>query len=461
MSTLLTFLTWPIYTRFMSPGEFGPLAIMMSIATFYSTLLDTVVQYPIIWEEGKGKVRSALAFAMLLAMAALILMIIIFPVTMNRYQDLWLPEAFRLAPHLVWLVFLGTGLSMLVSPAQGYLRAKSRPLPYVTLSLLPVLAGIIVGLAVLYNSRSGILAVGAGLLGRGCLQALLGVGVGMSVLPLYHLRQLSEYPAKRFLAISLPYIPHMIFSQLMWNFPRWTIGVLGSPADVSFYSLANTLLRPVGMFFTAANKAWAPEIIKVDVPQRAASLRRQASMLAMIVAITGIIAVILPEGVYEAVLGSGWGGAKAYIPYMVVAVMGVGLYMFPAAVFLAEGKTHYAPFVSGLAMVVTVVLSIILGKVIGGFGVVGALSVGGLVYIASACYWVRKINIVNPWLQQTVPESAILYSLLVLAVVSSVQIFNGAFGAVTGLAGVALLLVTGVAIWRSAMNNDDEHTDDI
>jgi len=449
LTTLLSLLTWPVYTRFMTPSEFGPLAIMISIATLFASIVDIGVQYPIIREARDGKVEPALAIGVVCVSIALGFMVLLFPVILNWYRETLLPRSFRLPPDLVWLVVLGTGLGMFASPAQGYLRAKDRPLQYVALSLFPAIAGITAGLTVLYNTRNGLLAVGAGLFGRGCLQTLLGMRVSLKAAPLNQLRRLTKYSVKRFFAISLPYVPHMFFSQLMWVIPRWSLGIMSTSADVSFYSLASILLRPVNMLFSATNRAWPPEVVKLDSPQSAASLHRQASVLTMVVTAIGSIAITVPEGVYETVLGSGWSGARSYVPYMVIAAISVGLYTFPGAVFLAEDKTGYAPRVSGVAMIITVVGSLILGKLFGGTGIGAALALGGLAYIGMGSYWAHKIGVLEHSFQQTVPNRSILIGLLVLILVALARMVSEGLGVSTGLGAGGGLMLAAVVKWRS------------
>lgn len=445
LANAISVLIWPIYGRFIEPVAYAPVAIFISITGVYASIINAGVQYPIILEVTTGKLKQALQRGVVWTMSALIALLVASLMFMNFYiRGGFGTEVYSLSSLVYWFLVVGSSLAMIGSPVLGYLRANKQPYVYSAVTLIPALLGGAVGVAIVLVKRNGILAVASATMVTGMWTAFLSVWVLKKVALLSPVDSsgTTHYSWKSFLSVSLPYIPHISFSQLMWNTPRWLLGLLDLAAEVSFYSMANSIARPLSLIFNSLNLTWAPEVVRVADFKGSQKMGSYASLFCLFAGGLSCFLAVLPGSFYTLLLGDSWSGVKTFIPAVVINILCLGFYIFPAAVLLKLRKTNYAPRVSGVGLLSSTLLCWVLGRQFGPIGVAWGLTVSSIVYLVTGCFWaLREAKTQSRMLTHLIPVRAMSVSIvgLVVTALSSQMTINNSFAALGCLIGLVLV----------------------
>jgi len=136
-----------------------------------------------------------------------------------------------------------------------------------------------------------------------------------------------------------------------------------------------------------------------------------------------------------------------FIPSVVINIVCLGFYIFPAAVLLKLKKTDYAPRVSGVGLFSTVLLCWVLGRQFGPIGVAWGLTVSSVAYLASGCFWaLREARAQDRMLTHLIPVRAMSVSIAGLVVTAlsfemTTDTGSAVFGGLIGLFLVAASLL--------------------
>lgn len=386
----ISIISWPIYGRFIKPVEYAPIAILTSVSGLYVSIVCAGVQYPIISEaitDKLGKaVRIGIVWTLLTALIAIIMALFAY-IYLYIIRIDYKMSLFYLPQCVYWLLIGGTVLPLITNPVMGFLRATKKPYLYVLISSSPAIIGGLIGIATVLLSKNGALAIGISSFMNGALSLFMCLFMMKGYFLLSgNLSESEDYSWKDFLSISIPYIPHMSFSQLMWNIPRWLLALYNRASDVSFFSMANSILRPISIIFNSLNLAWSPEVIEIKESCDAEKLGNSASKFCFLVGGISCIVVALPPETYALLLGSSWSGIKTFVPCVIINILCMGYYSFPAAIFLKLKRTDFAPKVSLMGLLITAFASVLLGMRLGSIGVAWGLSLGSIVYLIDGCH---------------------------------------------------------------------------
>jgi O-antigen/teichoic acid export membrane protein len=450
LASAISLLTWPVYGRFIEPVAYAPVAILTSIMGVYVSMINAGVQYPIILEVTTGKLKQALRRGVVWTMSASAILLVASFIFTNLYSTSGVETKIYSLPYVVyWFLVAGSSLAMIRSPVLGYLRATKQPYRYTVVTLSPALLGGAVGVATVLAKGNGILAVSSATMVNGALTALLSVWALKKAVLLTTVDSpgTTRYTWKSFLSVSVPYIPHMSFSQLMWNTPRWLLGLLNLAAEVSFFSMANSMARPLSLILDSLNLTWAPEVVRVADPKTSQRVGSYASLFSLFTGGISCFLTVLPTGFYTLLLGDSWSGVRGFIPSVVINIVCLGFYIFPAAVLLKLKKTDYAPRVSGVGLFSTALLCWVLGRQFGPIGVAWGLTVSSVAYLASGCFWaLREARAQDRMLTHLIPVRAMSVSIAGLVVTAlsfemTTDTGSAVFGGLIGLFLVAASLL--------------------
>ena len=342
----LAFLLLPLYTRYLSPSEYGVVALAATGTVVLGLIYPLGLRGAISrtwYEEGPLEDRRArvgtLWIAMMLAAAAMAL-------TLDRagprLAGALLPEV-PFDPYLrlaVWTALL----SVFAITPLVLLQAQERPRPYVALT---------VGSALVTTALSVWLVVRGGG-AEGYLRGAL-LGAGLAAVPSLWLTLRQVRPVFRrgvllpALAFGLPLVPHAVAGWALEMSDRAILTRFLPLHDVGVYSLGYQLGAAMGLLTNAFNAAWVPFLFGALKAEGAAAhprLARLVTYYAFALCFVGLGWSLLVEHALPLLAGPRFQEAYRITPWVVGGYVFGGLYFVPTNLLFWQRRTRIIPLVT-------------------------------------------------------------------------------------------------------------------
>lgn len=354
----LAFLLLPLYTRYLSPAQYGIVALTVTCTVVLGMLYPLGLRGAVsrtYYESGTVEERKervgTLWIAMLVFAAVLAL-------ALDRIgQSLAaaaLPEV-PFHPYLrlaVWTAFLGVlGIVPLV-----LLQAQGRAVAYVLLTLWTALT----------TTAATVWLVVRGGGAQGYLQGAL-IGAGLAAIPYLSLTIQQIRPVIRMnilmpaLAFSLPLVPHTLAGWALEMSDRAILARLLPLHDVGVYSLGYQLGAAMGLVTTAFNAAWVPFLfstLKDEGEKAHPKLARVVTYYAIALCFIGLGWSLLTEHTVTLIAGPEFRDAYRITPWVVGGYVFAGFYLIPTNLLFWRRRTQVIPLVTLAAGAVNVGLNL-------------------------------------------------------------------------------------------------------
>lgn len=368
VSRFIAVLLLPVYTRYLSPADYGLIETLIALSAILTVLLAAGVKSAFFRfyfdeeaESGKRRViRTSFWFTMAMGTAGLALGLAF----AGPLSDL----LFGTADHanLVRAAFVGLWAHVNYEQMTSLFRVEQRSVAYLIATLINL--GLTVGatlllvvvwekgpVGVIVGSFTGTLAVYAGLL-------------------LYRRQQLGfewDRPLLREMnRFGMPLVPSALFLWALNFSDRFFLVKLAGPREVGLYSIGVRLASAIVLLLAAFRTAWPAFAYSIEDDREAA--RAYAYVLTYLVAITSWMALAL--GVLAPWLVQLLTTEDFYSAERVVAPLAFSAAVFGAYIVVVIGigrarKTRSNWIITGAAAVLNVVLNLAL---IPEFGMMGA-----------------------------------------------------------------------------------------
>jgi len=342
----LAFMLLPVYTRYLSPAEYGIVALTVTCTVVLGLLYPLGLRGAVSRtyyaggsvEERKERVGTLwIAMILFAAVMALVLDRIGPSLTAALLPEVPFHPYLRLA---VWTAFLGVlGLTPLV-----LLQAQERALAYVLLTIWTALTTT--ALTVWLVLRGG----GA----EGYLQGAL-IGAALAAVPYLALTIGQIRPVFRMsvlgpaLAFGLPLVPHALAGWALEMSDRAILTRFLPLRDVGVYSLGYQLGAAMGLLTTAFNAAWVPFLfgtLKQEGEQAHPKLARLVTYFAIVLCFIGLGWSLLVEHATRLIAGPEFREAYRITPWVVGGYVLSGLYLIPTNLLFWRQQTRVIPLVT-------------------------------------------------------------------------------------------------------------------
>jgi O-antigen/teichoic acid export membrane protein len=430
----LGFLLLPLYSRVLTPSEYGVVAVVASISAVLSLVLPlglhgsvTRLYFDATSAEHRRRIVGAIWLAMVLF--ALAIAVVAHAVGSAVFGALFPSIPFYPYGALgVWAAFLSTFSRIPLV----LLQIEERPREYVTLT---------VGTALVTTTITIYLVV---VLGLGAAGYLAGGVIGsVAAAPAFVATTLRRSDlrwrgdvVRSALAYGTPLVPHALAAWTLELSDRAILQRFVSLAALGVYSLAyqfGVLMNVVG---TAVNNAWTPFVFRRLNEGRtdaASSLSQIATYFTAAIGWVGLAIASLSGDAIALLTPPAFHGAIPLAPWIVFGCTIQALYYVPGNLVLAKGRTSRLAGVTGVAALTNVSLNLLLVPT---FGVIAA---------AWATFASYEVMLVLAWAagQQAF---ALKYQYPRLARIGLVVMLTFAGGRVIGSDGEALAILARVAL---------------
>ena len=437
----------PVYTRYLTPSDYGALALLLLLSTFLKILfrlgLDSGflrIHYDL--KDASSRARFSGTTALFSAGFATFGFALFW--IFSRAVSFALFESSDLVLWVRLVAFDLLASSFAFVPL-SLLRIEEKAARFSTYSLIrhTVNVAFKVIFVVLGYGVTGVLAsdVIASVLLSLCLVAELRPRAVLAF---------DWPPLKEALRFSLPKVPHGILVQTLSLFDRRILASFVSRSEVGLYGMGGTFASAMKFPLSAFEPAWQPFVFDhARKEDGAGPIGKVATRMAIVFTVTALgLALTLPDVLRLVIRNTAFHPAAAVIPVLILATLFQG-YFFLSSVGISIAKeARYYPMITAAATALNIGLDLWL---IPSHGIAAAAWATVAGYALMACLGAFFSRRLYP-----IPiEGARVATTLAAAVVWYLIGAGLGMGSAALLGRAALALVFCALVWRVALDDSD------
>jgi len=379
----LNFLLLPIYTRYLTPADYGIVALAETLAVFLLQIVglgfDACIQRLYFRHVDDPKalssyIGSTLKFVLAMEAGFLLLFLTIGP---------WLQRV--IAPHssvpyrYLALAMIATAGTQFYSYRLVLYQAEHRPWIYAILSALSfaLTASFTIGLVVF--ARRGVMGMllGKSLAGTVCLAIAIFLAW-----PAFRSHFHWDY-VRETAAMGLPLVPHVLMAMGLITADRFILAHYRDLREVGLYSIAYTFGMIMSLVTISLNQAWAP--VYYDVARKGDEGRQVLSKMCsgLVIVLTAIacFGALIAQDFVAHFLDHRYAAAGRVVPWIIGAYLAHSVFSMFSLASMQARKTKLVMGASFVALVVNTALNFAL---IPHWGMYGAAYATLVAYVIEA-----------------------------------------------------------------------------
>jgi O-antigen/teichoic acid export membrane protein len=392
------FFLLPLYTRYLTPEDYGLLALLGIITMLFLPLSNLGVSnaifryYNLEKDEQQRIVVLSTGFWSLVLTSVLGLGLCSMLAEPISILLLKLP----IYRDLVILTLIGATFDSITQVPQAILRADRRVKLAASLNVFGLLISILLTIGFVVPLKMGVL---------GIMYANLFSSIISFAAILYFVIKSLQFSFdlhtwQAMISYGLPFLPHRVMSMGMTQFGIYMISQMIGAQQVGLYSIAMRIIMPLQMVVNSVQQAWVPFKFQIFAEDDQAP-QTFRSITTYYVALTTYlwlgVSIWGPELV-RLMTTAEFHDVTTLVPFVALVPVAQGWYfMFGTGIELSN-NTKPLPVVSFLGLVAVVIGALILVPVAGAYGAALATVIGwcvmtGSIYVVSQ----RRVIILYDW----------------------------------------------------------------
>ncbi len=359
LTKAIAFLLIPVYTRYLSPADYGILGVASSLTAVlgivYPLGLNAAAMrfyYDVPDEAARRELLGTLALAVLFLGAALTLILVATPLGPALFGAAVRDIPF--SPYVTTLLWTACFANASVIPLVIF-RVQERPRCYVAYT---VGAFLLTTAAILYY-----------VVGRreGALGNLRGVMIASGIMAVLYVLTTFRHAALAFrrrwvaegFVYGLPVVPHLLAHWALTLSDRSILNHLVPLEQLGVYTLAYQVSIALSLIMQALNTAWMPFFYRVaSEPDAERKLARFFTYYLGIATFAALGLATLGGDVIRIVANPAYHAAAQWVPVVTLAHLAQGFYYPAVFALFYRRKTAYLPFLTGSAAVLNIALNV-------------------------------------------------------------------------------------------------------
>jgi len=355
----INLLLLPLYTSYLTPADYGALALLLLLSTFLKILfragLDSGfmrIHYDLKDAETRARFAGTVSlFSAGLSTFGFALFWIFSPLVSNALMGS--------AENTLWVRLVAFDLlaSSFAFVPLALLRIEERAALFSTYSLLRHAANTLLKVA-LVTAGFGVTGV---LVSDAAASVLLSVGLLFQLWP--RARWAFDWPPLReALRFGLPKIPHGLLVQALNLADRRILDSYVPRAEVGIYQMGSNFASAMKFPLSAFEPAWQPFVFDHAGKENGArEIGFVASRMAVVfIAVASSLALILPDLLRLVIRNTAYHGAAPVVPILVLASLFQGLFLLSSIGISISKEARYYPVITAAAAGLNIGLNFLL-----------------------------------------------------------------------------------------------------
>ena len=371
LSQLIGFFLIPVYTRVLSPADYGTMALIGTTTTilgiifgmgFNGFIMRSYNDYKDV-NERKDFVGSLVLFQL----AATFIITMVVCLYSKQLSAILLNDSTFSKYLIIAVAGLWISLASIVPTSCMQLRNEASTVMILSISM--TLVGTIIPLILVVKLKLGVMGVFLGTASGQLLSTLI-----MSVFLIREMNfKIKWVYVSAALAFGLPLIPHLLSHWTMNYIDRLMLQRYTSTAEVGLYSVGYNFGMIMLFIVGTINTAWSPFFYNInssnDEKTAKAQIARLTTYWFMVCGFCCLCLCVLGPTLLQVMAAKNFEKASAVIPVIAITFFIHGMYFMSVNSIFLKKKTKILPFVSGISAAINIGLNIIL---IPKYGMMGA-----------------------------------------------------------------------------------------
>ncbi|HEX7085696.1 MAG TPA: lipopolysaccharide biosynthesis protein [Vicinamibacterales bacterium] len=358
-TSLVSLLLLPVYTRFLTPVDYGIIAMLLTIEALAKIVfrwgVDTAflrLYYDCPDDATRQKLASTILFFLLAANGSLVLLGV---ACAGWFSTL----LFGTGEHgvLITLVLVNTFVGAFYFIPFQVLRIRERSGEFIALVFSRTASTLVLRLVFVIGAGLGVAGlVWADIVVTAVFTPILGYRVRGLLRPVF-----SRDFLRGALAYGLPRIPHSVAGQVIGFADRYFLNAFGSLRDVGLFSIGASFGLAPKLFLSALQTAWTPFFLSLMHEPDARRMYSAIStyLFAMPVLLVAVLSAAAPDLVRLTTTAE-FHDAAAVTPWIALGVLCQGINLIGSIGLVITKRTALYPIATGSAAAVSLAANALL-----------------------------------------------------------------------------------------------------
>ena len=392
----IPFLMLPVLTRYLSPHEYGILAIFQVFLSFVSPLVDLNISHNIarkfygISKEALARYISNILLVLLSSFGVVSLLCAVIVLLFDN--PFGVPDRWVLALPVIAFMNMVNKCNLAV------LVLEKKPLSFGSFEIVNALTNV---------SISVILVVELGKGWEGRTSGMLIASILFGLFSLLYMRRrsyvkpsLNMVSVREILKVSLPLVPHLAGSVAIGFSDRLFIDHLVGREAVGLYEVGYKFGMITLLFADALIRAWTPWFFS-KMNSRGEDVSVQVVKYSYLVVIAFFAAsLFITAGshvIFSEMVDARYNGARVLIIWIALAFATRGIYQLTLLYLIHEGKTSFLAYNTLVAVSINLIMNYFLIRINGIVGAAQATLIAFCVMSLGTWWYANRIHKM-PWL---------------------------------------------------------------
>lgn len=398
LNGVIPFLLLPILTRYLSPSEYGEVAM-------FQTLLGALGAFVGITFAGaagrkyydndisQSKLAEFIGSCIQLVLMFSVIVLSIFFLFQNKLSE-WVGIESK---YILWAVFVSS-CAVIIRIRLGQWQVKKQAFKYGMLQISQSLFNTLLSLLLVVTLLKG----AEGRIDAQIIMSLVFVVVALFLLKRDNLLKVfiwrKDYLAEA-LRFGVPLIPHIAGAFLLTSVDRFVINKEIGLAEAGIYMVAVQLTASIGIIFDAVNKAYVPwlyERLKADQHKEKQRIVKLTYAWFFLIILGVMLSFVIGPPIVILIAGEQYAEAGKVVGWLVLGQGFQGMYhMFTSYIFFSK-RTGLLSLASISSGVLNLILLILLVRNFGleGAAIAFAISMGVRLLLT---WWIAHKRHPMPW----------------------------------------------------------------
>jgi O-antigen/teichoic acid export membrane protein len=257
---LLPLLTLPIFTRILTPQDYGVLALAQVFASVASGIVSfgLIFGYEIYFFEYHKQDRDGeLLYSTLAFVITAFIVMIVITFFLKESLSRWIINTYHWG-NLIFFSFFSTGLGSIKLYYLTYFKNTGNAKSFFFYTIDETIIGVVLSLFFVIYMRVGVIGM---VWGQVLASLTIFLILGFKFLNLHSL-SFNWAPLKDSLKLSYPLTPRIFLGVIGNQFDKYMIGLINSVGGVGIYSIGQRVANIAFTFMTSVTNVFQPHVLK-------------------------------------------------------------------------------------------------------------------------------------------------------------------------------------------------------